>query len=169
MANNLSSAQRSAFSGGSYDLTKFPYLLELDNGLGTITDISKRVHKIGETTSKIVNLDPSNQDLASYPAASITVFNEDGLFSPNKSGSIWGAQSVLEFVLRLRIYDLVTDPNFGTTLVDAEFALVECKLEAPTANLVAISKIARYWARRWDKEDREEMDWNGWTETFTMP
>ena len=168
MANFLSADQRAAFSGGYYDLANFPKRVEIDDGLGGIFDISGRIHKLGETRIVLHGWNPAAATDLVFPSLSSIFVNEDGYLTPGRSGSLWGSRSPAEFLFRFRIFDLLTDPSGGKTLVDETFAVIEVQLNERLATIVSIAKLARHWAERWKLEDREEIDWNGLDRLWQM-
>jgi hypothetical protein len=168
VANNLSTAQRAAFSGGSYDLVQFPRKAELDDRLGTVVDVTSRVLSFGQTRVSLFNLNPANPGDFEFPFVSWTLLNSDGYLSPGAPGALWGSMSPASFLMRFRVFDLATDPTGSTLLVDQRFVVTEVQLDEFEARVVGIIPLARYWSRVWSLEDRDAIDWDGWEMLFTM-
>lgn len=167
MANNLTTAQRAAFVGPTFDVTRIRRLGQLFLG-ATTHDVTAKIFNWGSTRVEVLNLHPARKGQLTYPPLIWSVINDDGMFSPGYSGSIFFGTVTTDWTMRFELYDELTVAPPGSLFSSFAFPLKEVQLNGQTAQLIGLHPLARHWARRFKKEDRHDPDWGAINHDVTI-
>lgn len=157
MADWLTATQAAAFAGPNFDWTKLQLKGELISPTPSTIDVTARVNSFGRLRLELYNVSPGARGRFEHPRMTWTVINDDGYFTEGHAGAVWGSNRPQAFRMRYTAREIIT--GSANDLLELDFNVLEVETQDETATIIGIHRLSRYWAKRWERDERHAADW----------